>query len=208
MPKINLSPRKTPQQNRAQTMVILILEAATRVLARESLAGFNTNRVAQVAGISIGSLYQYFPNKSALMAALIERAQNDLAQSLEQLVAQLGDQSLEEALLLIAQLAIKQQYANPVLAAALDHEEKRLPVQKQLLQTESRLVSSVTTLLESHQAQLARGLPQGAAQDCLVITKALVEAQAIAERKPPPDLDRRVVRALMGYLTWRPETSV
>jgi AcrR family transcriptional regulator len=207
MPKINLSPRKTPLQSRAQTMVELILEAAARVLTRESLAGFNTNRVAQVAGISIGSLYQYFPNKSALMAALIERAQEDLAQSLEQLVAQLGAQSLEDALLAIAQLAIRQQYANPLLAAALDYEEKRLPVQKQLLQAESRLIESVTTLLQSHRAELARGLPQGAAQDCLVITKALVEAQAIAGRKPPPDLDRRVVRALMGYLTWKPDVS-
>jgi AcrR family transcriptional regulator len=208
MPKINLSPRKTPLQTRAQTMVELILEAAARVLARESLAGFNTNRVAQVAGISIGSLYQYFPNKSALMAALIERAQDGLAQSLEQLVAQLDAQSLEEALLAIAQLAVKQQYANPLLAAALDHEEKRLPLQKQLAQAENRLLDSVTTLLHSHRTELAKDLPDGAAQDCLVITKALVEAQASVGRKPPADLDRRVVRALMGYLTWRSEKSV
>ena len=52
-----------------------ILAAAARVLARESLAGFNTNRVAEVAGVSVGSLYQYFPNKAALVAALIEREQ-------------------------------------------------------------------------------------------------------------------------------------
>lgn len=207
MPKINLSPRKAPLQSRAQTMVSLILEAAARVLARESLTGFNTNRVAQVAGISIGSLYQYFPNKSALMAALIERAQDELAQSLEQLVAQLDTQSLEDALLAVAQLAVKQQYANPLLAAALDYEEKRLPVQKLLLQTESRLLASVGALLQSHHAELAKELPEAAARDCLVIAKALVEAEAHLRRKPPPDLDRRVVRALMGYLTWLPEKS-
>jgi AcrR family transcriptional regulator len=207
MPKINLSPRKTPLQSRAQTMVELILEAAARVLTRESLAGFNTNRVAQVAGISVGSLYQYFPNKSALVVALIERAQGDLARSLEQVVAQCSDKPLEDALLAIAQLAVKQQYANPLLAAALDHEEKRLPLQKQLAQAETRLLDSVTVLLQSHQARLAKGLPDGAAQDCLVITKALIEAQANVGRKPPPDLDRRVVRALMGYLTWESKKS-
>jgi AcrR family transcriptional regulator len=207
MPKINLRPRKTPLQSRAQTMVNVILEAAARVLARESLTGFNTNRVAQVAGISVGSLYQYFPNKSALVVALIERAQGDLARSLEQVVAQCSDKPLEDALLAIAQLAVKQQHANPLLAAALDHEEKRLPLQKQLAQAETRLLDSVTVLLQSHQARLAKGLPDGAAQDCLVITKALIEAQANVGRKPPPDLDRRVVRALMGYLTWESDKS-
>lgn len=207
MPKINLKPRKTPLQSRALTMVNLILEAAARVLARESLAGFNTNRVAQVAGISIGSLYQYYPNKSALIAALIGCAQDDLAQSLEHLVEQVRAQSLEDALLAIAQLVVKQQYANPLLAAALDHEEKRLPVQKKLLETENRLLDCVNTLLQSHKAELSTGLPEAAAQDCLVITKALVEAEATLGRKPPPDLDHRVVRALMGYLTWQPAKS-
>jgi AcrR family transcriptional regulator len=52
-----------PSQLRSLATVQLILPAAARVLARESLAGFNTNRVAEVAGISVGSLYQYFPSK-------------------------------------------------------------------------------------------------------------------------------------------------
>ncbi|MFN5165613.1 MAG: TetR/AcrR family transcriptional regulator, partial [Pseudomonadota bacterium] len=79
MPRIELRPRKSPRQVRSADTVETILAAAARVLERESLAGFNTNRVAAVAGVSVGSLYQYFPNKSALIAALIDRQQTALA---------------------------------------------------------------------------------------------------------------------------------
>lgn len=64
--------RKTPVQDRSRFMVDVILEAATRVFDREGAAG-TTNRIADVAGVSIGSLYQYFPNKHAIMAALAWR---------------------------------------------------------------------------------------------------------------------------------------
>lgn len=50
-----------------------LVEAATRILAIEGVAGLTTNRVAEVAGVGIGSLYQYFPSKEALAAAVIER---------------------------------------------------------------------------------------------------------------------------------------
>jgi AcrR family transcriptional regulator len=71
-----IRPRKKPSQARAADTVEMILTAAARVLATHSLAGFNTNRVAALAGVSVGSLYQYFPNKDALVAVLIARRKN------------------------------------------------------------------------------------------------------------------------------------
>ena len=65
-----ISPRKAPQQARSSQMVADILEAALRVLAREGAARFTTVRVAEEAGVSVGSLYQYFPNKEALLYRL------------------------------------------------------------------------------------------------------------------------------------------
>jgi AcrR family transcriptional regulator len=53
--------------------VDVLLTAAARILAEGGLAAANTNRIAEVAGVSVGSLYQYFPSKEALVAALIER---------------------------------------------------------------------------------------------------------------------------------------
>ncbi len=64
---------KVPRQDRAIETVHAVLDAAARVLAQEGAEGFNTNRIAAVAGISPGSLYQYFANREMIAAALVER---------------------------------------------------------------------------------------------------------------------------------------
>jgi AcrR family transcriptional regulator len=63
-------PRKKPQQRRSAHLVAAILQAAVRVLEREGAAGFTTSRVAEQAGVSVGSLYQYFPNKESILFRL------------------------------------------------------------------------------------------------------------------------------------------
>jgi AcrR family transcriptional regulator len=66
----SISSRKQPQQARSTELVATILEAAVQVLAREGAQRFTTARVAEKAGVSIGSLYQYFPNKAAILFRL------------------------------------------------------------------------------------------------------------------------------------------
>ncbi len=65
-----ISSRKQPQQARSADLVAAILEAALQVLAKEGAARFTTVRVAEKAGVSVGSLYQYFPNKAAILFRL------------------------------------------------------------------------------------------------------------------------------------------
>ena len=65
-----ISSRKQPQQARSAELVAAILEAAVQVLAKEGAQRFTTARVAEKAGVSIGSLYQYFPNKAAILFRL------------------------------------------------------------------------------------------------------------------------------------------
>ncbi len=65
-----LSSRKQPQQARSNELVRVILEAAVQVLAQEGAHRFTTVRVAEKAGVSVGSLYQYFPNKAAILFRL------------------------------------------------------------------------------------------------------------------------------------------
>ena len=64
------APRKLPVQARSTQLVADILKAAVRVLEREGAHRFNTIRVAETAGVSVGSLYQYFPNKQAILFRL------------------------------------------------------------------------------------------------------------------------------------------
>jgi AcrR family transcriptional regulator len=74
--------RKVPSQVRSRAMVESIVEATTRVLLKEGYEACTTNRVAKAAGVSIGSLYQYFPDKEALVVAVMERYQAELKEAL------------------------------------------------------------------------------------------------------------------------------
>lgn len=65
-----ISARKQPRQVRSTQLVADILEAAVRVLASDGARNFTTARVAEKAGVSVGSLYQYFPNKEAILFRL------------------------------------------------------------------------------------------------------------------------------------------
>src|SRR5262245_55767537 len=71
--RVCLDPRKEPRQERSRQMRDDILTASIRVLQREGPLKFTTLRVAEAAGISVGSLYQYFPNKQALVFAIHSR---------------------------------------------------------------------------------------------------------------------------------------
>jgi len=81
--------RKSPRQERSQVTVDAILEAASRLFAGEGLEAVTTSRIAELAGVSIGSLYQYFPSKAAILGELIDRHSEQtitrLAEKLERL---------------------------------------------------------------------------------------------------------------------------
>ncbi|MFO1100858.1 MAG: TetR family transcriptional regulator [Xanthobacteraceae bacterium] len=68
--RAQISSRKQPQQARSAELVAAILDAAVQVLAQEGAQRFTTARVAEKAGVSVGSLYQYFPNKAAILFRL------------------------------------------------------------------------------------------------------------------------------------------
>ena len=77
--------RKKPKQIRSKLMFDSILEASTRVLEEVSFKKFTTNKVAEAAGISIGSLYQYFPNKQSIFIELERIAIDEMAANIESL---------------------------------------------------------------------------------------------------------------------------
>jgi AcrR family transcriptional regulator len=78
-----LTPRKSPRQGRSIATVDAIFEATTQVLLSDGLIRLNTTRVARRAGVSVGTLYQYFPNKQALLFAVLERHLAMLAGAIE-----------------------------------------------------------------------------------------------------------------------------
>jgi AcrR family transcriptional regulator len=73
IPERRLEPRKLPKQARSGATVEAILQAAAQIFELHGYAAGTTNRIAERAGVSIGSLYQYFPNKDAILLALVHR---------------------------------------------------------------------------------------------------------------------------------------
>lgn len=83
------APRKHPRQQRSRETVDRILDAAARIFDERGYRATTTNHVAELAGVSIGSLYQYFPNKDALLVALARRHVHAAAEHFAQLLAEL-----------------------------------------------------------------------------------------------------------------------
>ena len=115
-PSKPVNPRRTPAQARSQHTVDCVLEGAARVFRREGFAA-TTNRIASEAGVSIGSLYEYFPNKEALLLALAERhllaAERGVAAALG------GDGRSDRELLAALQAAIIASHRYPSQALGL-----------------------------------------------------------------------------------------
>ena len=85
-----------PRQKRSIARVHAILDGAIEVLILDGLEGFNTNRVAECAGVPVGSLYQYFPHKEAILAAVLERGVLEARALMWKVLEQGLDRPLEE----------------------------------------------------------------------------------------------------------------
>ena len=88
--------RREPKQQRSRQTVDFVLEAVQLVVKRHGTRAITTNRIAEAAGVSIGSLYQYFPDKRAIFTALHDRHVEDVRQVIEQTKADCVAAPLEE----------------------------------------------------------------------------------------------------------------
>lgn len=199
-----LSPRKAPRQARAQATRDAIVEAAAHIIADSGLAGFNTNAVARRAGVSIGSLYQYFPNKDALMVALIHRQQQAQLATLTDAAAGLSEADLETTVRTLVRAAMQHHRDNSLLASAIDHEEERLPVSEAIGAFLDQGGQLVAALLHRFAQDIGDIDPARAALTLPVLVRAVGDRWA---NQSPPQLDiaeAEAVRAVMGYLRPNP----
>src|SRR5690349_7139420 len=112
-------PRKSASQERSRATVDALVEATARILVREGFDKASTNRIAEVAGVSVGSLYQYFPGKEALVAAVIERHQQEIMQTVRGELANVLAQPVEKAIRRMVAAAVKAHRVDPKLHRAL-----------------------------------------------------------------------------------------
>ena len=80
--KVELKPRKQPAQRRAEETVTLILDTSAQLLSKLGLEDFNTNLLAQQAGLRVSTVYRYFPNKHAILTALVQNLRDAILEAL------------------------------------------------------------------------------------------------------------------------------
>lgn len=191
-----LAPRKAPQQRRAQASVEALVEAAARILAVQGLAGFTTNAVAARAGVSIGSLYQYFPNKDALMAALIAREQTARVARLAAAVDGAAGLPLAQGLAQLIGGAVAQDGQQGELARILDLEERRLPLDAEIEAARGGLDAEIDRFLGPHLPELGPRRRRQAARSLRLISQALIDGWA----DDPALAEAETLSAALSYL--------
>jgi len=109
------NPRKHASQQRSRATVDALVEATARILVREGFDKASTNRIAEKAGVSIGSLYQYYPGKEALVAAVVDRHHQELMQVVRGALADVAALPIEEAVRRLVTVAIEAHRIDPRL---------------------------------------------------------------------------------------------
>lgn len=155
--------RKQPRQGRAKVTVDAILEATERVLAQRGLEATTTTEVAEIAGVSVGTLYQYFPNKQSLVAAVIEaRLDRDRA-VIDEGLARARTLPLREGLLELARVQAQLYGNEPALyremVAAMAEVERTRRVERII----EHAIASLAELLEARRDEHDHPDPQIAA---------------------------------------------
>jgi AcrR family transcriptional regulator len=141
MPRKPLTePRKFPRQERSKIAVEAILEATTRILTEEGYDKANTNRIAERAGVSIGSLYQYFPNKESLITALMVKHSNEMIVLVESKLTDFYDSTLEIGISEIVKAVIAAHAIDPRLHQVLNEEIPESERSQQMHKAEERIV--------------------------------------------------------------------
>jgi AcrR family transcriptional regulator len=192
----SLKPRKIPQQSRAEQTVATILEAAARVLETKGMDGMNTNLVAQRAGVGVGSLYQYFPNKDALIVALSKR---EGAVFFAEAAGALSEPTGQSALKHLITVSVHQQLRRPALARALDFEENRPVIANELAASKAAFHEVIRQILTREDIPPQPNM-ETATDDFVAILRAIVDAAGARGESDRGDLESRVSRALFGYL--------
>lgn len=136
--------RKRPQQQRSRQMVDTLIEATARTIARYGLDATTTPLIAETAGVSVGSLYQYFDGKEALIAALLDKLARDVTQMLNQRVVLTEQVTLQDMVRTSIRLTLALMHNDEGLYLEIARNWHRLPVHR------------VADTLEQHVMEMGR----------------------------------------------------
>ena len=194
-------PRKTPTQARSSASVQAILEATVQVLLKDGRSKLTTTRIAARAGVSVGTLYQYFPNKSSLLQALLKEHLDSVALAVETACAAAHGDSLANMAEALTSAFVQAKFRNIEASTALyaisdDVEGKRIATEMHV-----RATKAMATMLKTARDQTI-SQPDIAAATLLSamagVSRTILEHEVT--RSTMPTLHKELTVMIRAYL--------
>lgn len=203
--KMRTNPRKLASQERSRQTVNALLQATARILVKEGFDKASTNHIAEVAGVSVGSLYQYFPSKEALVAALIDRHNREIMHVVRGELAAAEKEPLGPAVRRLVAMAVKAHRIDPKLHRVLAEQIPRVGRLENVETFNRENYALFRGYLERHRDEIHAVDLELTAFVCVTSIEALTHT-AVLHRKIVSDqameeLIDEVTRLVVGYLT-------
>ncbi len=177
--KPRTSPRKSASQERSRLTVNAILDATARVLVKEGYDRASTNRIAAVAGVSIGSLYQYFPSKEALVAAVSERHSHEVLQLMRNVLVKVVARPIELAAREFVSAAVDGHRLNPKLHRVLAEQIPRIGRLENVDLINQNVHALIRGYLDAHRDEIGVADLDVAAFICVTTVEALTHTAVL-----------------------------
>lgn len=159
---------------------------------KDGYDGASTNKIAAVAGVSIGSLYQYFPSKEALVAAVIDRHMHEMMQAVRDALAKVATRPIEVAARELVSVMLDAHRVNPKLHRVLAEQTPRTGRLENIEAIDREAYALVRGYLEAHRDELDVVDPDVAAFVCVTAVEALTHAAVV--RRPEILTDEKAGR--------------
>jgi AcrR family transcriptional regulator len=182
-------------------MVDTILTAAARVLVSGGYEAATTNRIAEAAGISVGSLYQYFPNKESIVAALFERHSAAMWEVFASGCVTLWDRPLAEAVTEVVDALWAAHHVEPRLHRVLHEQVPRIGRLGRQREMNRRARETTARFFEAHAAEIAVTDLVTAAFVVVEMIEALIHASIDEPGIEPGRVRAEAIAAVLRYLT-------
>lgn len=197
-----MKPRKQHRQERSKVTVTAILDATTHILIDDGYEAMNTNRVAEKAGVSIRSLYQYFPDKKSLVAALRQRHAEQMKDCLQSALKNISPESIDNTVSEMVHAVFQAHLIEPQLHKVL-HSEVPEPVlydQETTLEEDFRNI--VISLLQNWQDKIRPMDVELTSKILINIVESLVHAAVIDNqlKEDPDKIEKETVNLVKRYL--------
>lgn len=202
MPRPKTHPRKTPRQERSRAMVETLLDATIRVLLTRGYDGMTTIAVAERAGVSVGSLYQYFPNKESLVATLAERHTAELLACVDEALSHADPSDPESGIRALVRAGVDSHRIAPALHKVLLEQVPRIGRLAKVMETSREIAARLERFLRAYEDRLVVADTKVAAFVVETIVESLTHRLVIEA----PDfidaarLEEETTRLVLGYL--------